>query len=260
MTHRSQPPHLHKVCSGNRHRGTSIGLPIGLHPKSNHGSSSRAEPPSNKKHNKVLIESKKRKNQRRRISPNDIDQTMRLCMTVGTPETLLENISYTKNFSNMKKRYLCADVYPIVETRLARSQDKRYKNRRDLADELSMNLKRVLKQDVNGRAKTAEIGLFVRITVVSDGQSWRLSSFRRTVGRAKLAMSYSLYSRITGEIYLSKQMGETTEYIGKSHSKGGIPEVYNMAQDMLFTMGREVKFVCCSRLNNWFVHAESLVS
>jgi hypothetical protein len=170
---------------------------------------------------------------------------------------LTKTISSTMNLARMTKRFKCSDVFPIVETDLVRTQDRYNEKRGELAEVISTNFSKILSEDFTGNPKHSELVLLVRFTVVSDGSQRykRISEYMGT-GLAKVTLSYCLFARESGQVFIAKQLSGSDD----ARNSDGVPEALKLAEDLRFRLNREVKFICCSRLDKWPGIAESLVS
>ena len=114
-------------------------------------------------------------------------------------------------------------------------------------------------EDYTGSPKDSGLVLLVRITVISDGSRRyeRLAALMGT-GLAKVTISYCLFNRNSGEVAVAKQMS----YIGdapRDSSDGGVSAIWKHAEGIQCKLNQEVKFICCSRVDEWLELAENLV-
>jgi hypothetical protein len=173
---------------------------------------------------------------------------------------LTNTIISTMNLARMTKRFKCSDVFPIVETDLVRTQDRNNEKRSDMAEDIAANLSKILSEDFTGKPNRSELILLVRITVVSDGSQRykRIAEYMGT-GRAKVTLSYCLCARgdeSDQQVFVAKQLSAGEE----ARNSDGTPQILKLSEDLRFRLSREVKFICCSRLDEWPGIAESLVS
>jgi hypothetical protein len=182
-------------------------------------------------------------------------------LRVLAKEYFLENKVTTMNLSSLKKRFQSSDVFPTVRIDLVRDQDRKNLNRVELAQIIGGTMQTFLSETFSGDSNESEFVLRVNVSVVSDGSCLRKDRIASIIGRgkaqgyglAKLAVSYCLFSRVSGDVVVVKQLCRWEDYHRGERSK---LVVLDMATQLHNKISREIKFICSCGSAESFKHSK----